>query len=283
MTRVLVTGGTGTLGRALVPALREAGHSVGIMSRSPPGPSADGDAEWAQADLRTGTGLDEAVHGVDVVVHAATNALDPQTVDVLGTRRLLTAARAAGVEHLVYVSIVGIDDIPLAYYRAKLEAERAVERSGIPHTILRATQFHDLMEQWFLRGLVQGRRIGFLPKAYRFQLIDVRDVAARIAEIVDGPPLERAPDVGGPELLRLGDIARQWREATGRRALLLDLPKPGETAAAYRAGHATTGGNRYGMITWALWLAERYPAGMADSRPARTGSRSRRGARLLRR
>lgn len=253
---MLITGGTGTLGRALSPALGGSGHDVRIMSRRPA--SADAETEWAQADLRTGIGLAEAVSGVHVVIHAATDGLDPQLVDVRGTVRLLTAAGAAGVEHVVYVSIVGIERIPLPYYRAKLDAERIVGESDVPTTILRATQFHELMERWFLRGLVEGKRVCFVPKAYRFQLIDVRDVAVRLGEIVRNGALGRATDIGGPELLTLGQIARQWREATGRHVLLVNALKPGATAAAYSAGHAMTPENRYGTITWREWLAERY-------------------------
>jgi uncharacterized protein YbjT (DUF2867 family) len=259
--RVLVTGGSGTLGQTLVPKLTEAGHAVRIMSHSQ-APSAAADPEWAQADLRTGAGLAEAVRGVDVIVHAASDPGDPEEVDVRGTGRLSTAAREEGVRHIVYVSIVGIDRIPLAYYAAKLETERIVELSGVPHTILRATQFHDLMEQWFLRGLVEGRRLVFLPKRYRFQLIDVRDVSRRLVELVAGEPAGRAADIGGPEALTLGEIAGQWRHATRWRAVILNLPKPGATAAAYRAGQAMTGpAGRFGNITWGQWLAERYSDG----------------------
>jgi uncharacterized protein YbjT (DUF2867 family) len=125
--RVLVTGGTGGLGRELVPRLAAAGHAVRVMSRRTAPAGATG--EWARADLVTGDGLDEAVRGVDVVVHAASNALqDTRATDVDGTRRLAEACKRAGVANLLYVSIVGVDRIGHPYYRAKWDAERALAR-----------------------------------------------------------------------------------------------------------------------------------------------------------
>lgn len=112
--RVLVTGGTGRLGRVLVAVLGERGHDVVAASRRGP----------VRLDLATGEGLDAALEGASVVVHCASAPFrDEQNVDVLGTRRLVDAA---GDRHLVYVSIVGIDRVPTAYYRAKVAAEAEV-------------------------------------------------------------------------------------------------------------------------------------------------------------
>src|SRR2546429_5743133 len=121
---ILVTGGTGALGRVLVALLREGGHEVRVLSRR------------TGADLLTGAGLAEALDGTDVIVHCATDGRH----DVDATRNLIAAASG---QHLVYVSIVGIDRIPFPYYRLKLACERLVEECGLPWTTLRATQFHD--------------------------------------------------------------------------------------------------------------------------------------------
>src|SRR5256885_6583047 len=114
---VLVTGGTGALGRDLVVALRSAGHRVRVMSRRP-GTGAD----WAQGNLATGKGLDAAVADMEAVVHAGTAAAQPWRVratDVHGTRRLLEAAQRAHVQHLLYLSIVGIGGNPHPYLPAQ--------------------------------------------------------------------------------------------------------------------------------------------------------------------
>src|SRR5215470_5115249 len=106
MTRVLVSGGTGVLGREVVSRLLEKGYTVRIMSRSPRRGTTD--VEWAQAHLQTGEGLSDALHGVDVIVHAATDTRLGKT-DVEMTRPLLEQAKAAGVGYFLYISIVGVD------------------------------------------------------------------------------------------------------------------------------------------------------------------------------
>jgi len=133
MTTVLLTGATGVLGRELKPRLLDAGHDVRAASRSPP---TGDEVEWVELDLADGRGIDEVVAGVDIVVHAASDARgDSEAVDVRGTERLLDAAAEADVANFVYVSIVGIDEIPYTYYEHKREAEQAIEASAVPSTI----------------------------------------------------------------------------------------------------------------------------------------------------
>jgi len=115
MTRVLVTGGNGGLGSEVVPRLLQAGCTVRVMSRKSSQANRLPAAEWAQANLETGQGILEAVSDIDVIVHAATSVIKhTRQVDVEGTRMLLERARAAGVSHVIYISIVGIDRIPFA-------------------------------------------------------------------------------------------------------------------------------------------------------------------------
>jgi nucleoside-diphosphate-sugar epimerase len=113
MTKVLVTGGAGMLGREVVKQLTATGSSVRIMSRKRQPPNVLPTAEWAQADLETGQGIADAVTGVDVVVHAASSPFKhTRQIDVDGTRFLLEQARVADVAHVIYISIVGSDRIP---------------------------------------------------------------------------------------------------------------------------------------------------------------------------
>lgn len=279
MTRVLITGGTGVLGRQLTERLsargigeanaREArsasptrlsarGYEVRVMSRKPrPATLAIG-VEWAQAELETGAGLEAALAGAPIIVHCASSPLRrTREVDVDGTRRLLDAARAADVQHFVYISIVGIDRIPTyPYYRVKLDAEREIERAGIPYTILRATQFHDLLDG--VLQLVQRWPFALLPKDLQFQLVDSGEVADALAACVATGPVGRAPDMGGPEVLMSKDIIAAWLAARGLRRLVIHLPLPGKAAAGFRQGLNTCSENRQGKVTWAEWLARKY-------------------------
>ena len=263
MQRIVVTGGNGGLGRVLVQQLVAQGHAVRVMSRQP-APAAAAPYEWAQADLRTGAGLAAALAGAETVVHAASSPFaQTHDVDVEGTRRLAEAARAAGTGHLLYVSIVGIERIPMAYYRSKLAAERVIEASGLPWTIARATQFHSLLDA-MLRRFTAGPLL-LVPASAQFQSVDTGEAAAQIACHALAGPRGRAPDIGGPEVLRLGDMARAWLAAQGRRQALVPLPALDGRLRALRAGCATCPGQRIGRITWAEWLAQTYGA---PARPA---------------
>jgi uncharacterized protein YbjT (DUF2867 family) len=233
MKTVLVTGGTGTLGRPTVERLRAAGHTVRVLSRRT-GP------DLVSGDLNTGEGVAAAVDGVDLVVHLATGL---GKRDVQQTRNLLAAAPAT--THMLYMSIVGIDRNPLPYYRHKLEAERLVE-SRTAFTILRATQFHELLDRIF------GLKVPavFAPKV-TLQPIAVDDVAVRLTELVAEPVTGRAPDIGGPERRSLPELARVWKTARESRRPVLPLRVPGRIFRAFAGGAALVDGPPYGTITFA--------------------------------
>jgi len=257
--RTLVTGATGTLGTAVRPRLGDAGHAVRAASRSPPDET-ERDTEWVELDVVDGTGLESALDGVDVVVHAATAPRgDAAAVDVEGTRRLLDAAEAAGVQRVLYPSIVGIDDIPLSYYEQKTAAETAVEESRVPTTIVRATQFHSFVAE--LLDRVAKLPVWPLPRSVPLQPVDVGEVADVVVEQATTRASGRTDPVGGPEIRSVGELARTYRASRGLRRPVVGLPVPGETASAFRAGHATCPDHRRGAVTWAEWLARRHANG----------------------
>ncbi|WP_025348586.1 SDR family oxidoreductase [Nocardia nova] len=244
MSTVLVTGGTGALGRHVVDRLRERGHEVRVLSRRP-------GAGTHVGDLATGEGVRAAVDGVDTIVHAASDFRRFGTPDLRQTGNLLAAS--GGVRHLLYVSIVGIDAIPFRYYRNKLACERLITESNVPHTILRATQFHDLVAA-VLSG-VQRLPIAPLPRDFRFQPVDTADVATRLADLAEGEPLGRAADFGGPQVATLGELAEVWRQYRGGPKRVLPLPLPGRIARAFRAGANTCPEHADGTRTWADYVA----------------------------
>jgi uncharacterized protein YbjT (DUF2867 family) len=243
-TPIVVTGGTGTLGRPLVERLRASGQQVRVLSRRP-GP------ERAVADLLTGEGVEAAVAGAGTIIHCATTIRGAK--DVRATENLLAAATAAGRPHLVYISIVGIDQLPVGYYRGKLAAEQLIERSGLPYTILRATQFHDLLCTAF--GMLAKLPVLVVP-AIRCQPVEVGEVATRLAELATGEPLGRVADFGGPRVLPLTELARAYLTATGRRRAVLGIRLPGKTFRAATAGENLTPDHADGTITFDSYLAE---------------------------
>ncbi|MFC6756729.1 MULTISPECIES: SDR family oxidoreductase [Haloarcula] len=260
--QTLVTGATGTLGTALVSRLQAAGHEVRAASRSPP---ADGTADWVELDLASGDGLPAALEGVDAVVHAATAPTgDTKAVDVEGTRRLLEAAADAAVENVVYPSIVGIESIPYSYYEHKLAAERVIEDSDVPHTILRATQFHEFVADSF--DTLSKLPVWPLPTEMRIQPVAVGEVADVLVEAAVPDPRGRMAPMGGPEVHSVGALARGYRTAKGLRRPVVRLPIPTATFRAFRDGEATCPDRAVGTVTWQEWLqADGFSSGTPTS------------------
>ena len=252
---ILVTGGTGTLGRPTVERLRAGGHDVRILSRTA-GP------DRVTGDATTGVGLADAMRGVDTVLHLATSA---GKKDGRQTQNVVDAARAAGVSHLVYISIVGVDVNPFPYYRAKLESERIIERSGIPFTILRATQFHNLIERY-----VDLHR--WLPFIISFDVLDqpiaVQEVAERLADLTEAGPSGRPADIGGPEQLPLRTLIDTWQAARGTSKRVVTVRPWGRSIRAFKAGVHMTPLPGYGRETFATF-AEREAERLRASQVAR--------------
>lgn len=252
-TPLLVTGGTGTLGRLIVPRLVEAGRTVRVLSRTPhePGPG----VEYVTADLRSddaGDAIAAAVDGVDTVLHLAGGAKG----DGEAAQRLVRAAAPAGVKHLVHISVIGADRVPIAWFRSKLAAEQAVTGSGVPWTMLRAAQFHDLV----LKTAAAMAKLPVIPVpgGLRFQPVDARDVAARLTELTLGEPAGLVADLAGPRVVPLGDLLRSYLTAAGKRRPLLPVRMPGKAGRAYRDGdNLTLDGADLGARTWEDFLAER--------------------------
>ena len=251
MSTVLVTGGSGTLGRLLVPILAGRGHEVRVLSRRPGGGTHVG-------DLATGDDLAAAVAGAELIVHLASDQRMGRS-DLVQTANLLAAAEAAGsCRHLVYLSIVGVDAIPFGYYRKKLECERLVEASPVPSTTQRATQFHELLAT-ALRAT--GRwPVSVLPLELVFQSVAAAEVAERTADVLEAEPIRRAADFGGPEVLTGWQIAGAWRAVHGWPRRVISVRLPGRAYRAFADGLATAPGHADGRQTWAQFAAARHDA-----------------------
>jgi uncharacterized protein YbjT (DUF2867 family) len=253
MTLVLVTGGTGGLGREIVPRLVAAGRDVRVLSRGDRPVRPDG-VEAVRGDLLRSEGLERAVAGVDAIVHCATSPFRrTRRTEVDGTERIIAAAGRVGRPHLFYVSIVGVDRNPLPYYKAKRAAELLVEQSPLPHTILRATQFHSLVDGFLTR--LARVPVLLVPRGVRLQPVATDEVAARVVALLDEDPAGRAPDFGGPEVRAFDDLARSWMRARGRSRRVVLLPIAGRIARAFEAGVNLCPDHADGKVTWETWLA----------------------------
>jgi uncharacterized protein YbjT (DUF2867 family) len=247
---VLVTGGTGRLGKLVVGRLLDVGCDIRVLARHDR-PAAPGVAFFT-ADLRSGRGIEPAVTGAAVIIHCATSTRG----DVEATRNLVAAASRSGSAHLVYPSIVGIDQLASwGYPKAKLQAEQVVTGSGLPWTILRVTQFYD----YCLTNAQRLSRLGPIapvPAGFTVQPVDPRDAAERLAELALAEPVGRAPDLAGPQVSSWTDLLRSYLQASHRRRWVLPIRIPGTRAVRDGAllpppGHTT------GSRTWEAFLASR--------------------------
>ena len=257
---ILVTGGTGTLGRRLIPRLTAAGATVRVLTRH--GRPDEEGVRYLTGDLTTGDGVEPALDGVRTIVHCAgSNKGD----DVLA-RNLVQPASAQGALHLVYISVVGADRIPIVsavdramfgYFGFKLASERIIAGSGLPWTTLRATQFHDLI-------LTTVRQLAKLPvvpaPVARFQPVETDEVAARLVELAMGEPAGLVPDMGGPRVYTVAELIRAYLRAVGGRRPILPIRMPGRAARAVREGANLAPEHAVGKRTWEEFLAERVPA-----------------------
>jgi uncharacterized protein YbjT (DUF2867 family) len=258
MTVILVTGGTGTLGRQVVPRLQDAGGKVRVLSRR--GRAAGDGIEYVIGDLATGEGIQAATGGAEIILHCAGSSKG----DEVKTLNLARAAALAGARHLVNISVVGADRIPVVsgidramfgYFASKLAAERVVADSGLPWTTLRATQFYDLQ----LKVAQQLTKLPVIPvpAGFRFQPVDTGEVAARLVELALGAPAGLVPDLAGPRVYPMADLLRGYLRARRQHRLIAAIRLPGQAARAVRAGANLAPERAVGHRTWEDFLAER--------------------------
>lgn len=233
--RVAVAGGTGLTGREVVRAVRAAGHEAVVMARA------------TGVDLATGAGLDAALAGVDAVVDVTSADTAAEFARLTGT--LLAGCARAGVRHVVLLSIVAAPRLPeRPHYAGKLEQERRFAASGLPYSIVRATQYHEfgaMMAEWERAGDEV-----VLPEVM-LQPVAVRDVGDVLAELAVGTPLDGVIELAGPERMRLADCARRVLAARGDRLHVVDAPADPRVAVD---AFLPAPGARIAPTTFSVWL-----------------------------
>ncbi len=251
--KAVVAGGTGSLGKETCRQLAASGYETIALSRHRPDSPQPG-VEHRMADLRTGDGLEEALAGTDLVVDAVNALRSPVEVLIEGTSGLLEKCRQAGVGHYIGVSIIGCEEVGFGYYRAKTAQEQVVREASIGWSLIKATQFHELLASAFA-GLARFRLSPRGPVP--FQPIAAATMVRRLVEIAEGGPLNRTEPVAGPEISDLSTLARVWQVNAGRRCLPVRVPVPGKTGRALRGGALTDSAAATPGPAFAQWLESR--------------------------
>ncbi|GAB4025652.1 SDR family oxidoreductase [Spirosoma gilvum] len=262
MNKILVLGGTGVLGSAVVNWLHNKQVDFLIGSRHPVKSesyslvnqlAAD---NWKHVDLISGEGLTESLEGVDTVFHLASGngKIGRESFEAVLTRNLVNAIPTSEVKHLIYSSIVGIDKIPYSYYQAKLESEALIRNSQVRYTILRATQFHNLID--FFIGKLMRYPIGFLPGKLLAQPIHVDAVAHELHQLALAGNQNTILNLGGPQVLDFKTLVRSWMNYQNLSKPILPLPVLGTLMKGFAIGANTCPEKAIGSKTWEDYLQE---------------------------
>ena len=233
---ILIVGASGRLGNVVVQHLLAQGKSIRVMTRNPLGLAhlQQQGVEIVSGDLRDRASLVSGCQGVEQVL-AAAHALDgkgdnnPQTVDDMGNRHLIDAAKAAGVKHFIFVSVQGASpDSPLEFFRIKYRTEEYLQASGLSFTILRPGAYMELWSQLIGQPIrEQGSTTIFGHGNNAINFVSVQDVARFVSIALDDPRARNAViEVGGPENLTMNQLAEIFERASGRQAKKRHIPLP---------------------------------------------------------
>ncbi len=263
---ILVTGGTGMLGRLLVRELLERGREVRVLSRKPqPGvpagtPAAPGEAHWFVGDLHSGLGLPAALDGVTSVAHCAVGSRG----DAQMGAQLMIAASRAGNPHIVFHSATGAEAIRSNYYRDKRAMERLLEDGSLPWTVLRTTHMHEVIEA----GLAHAARLPLMRVASdeKFQPVAGDEVAVRLADWCTGIiPGHHVPSLAGPQALTALELAEIWLKENRKTRKLVAMKLPGTEHEGWRIGAHLLGPERMvGDQTFVEFLVANREGQLAD-------------------
>jgi uncharacterized protein YbjT (DUF2867 family) len=259
MFTILVTGGTGTLGRSVVRKLAAEEKHPRVLTRNANAAIPAG-AQLTLGDLALQTGLVRATQGTDCIIHCASNPSDP-TADIEATWSLLESAARNGVRRFVYISIVGVDRPSIPYYETKYNVERVIRNFDLPSVILRATQFHSFVAGFIQRLTTDSNKEILVPAAVRLQTIETDEVADRLLELANTEFTGRANDIGGPEILPLEEMVKDYLAARKRPANVRTIEAKtfgGLPWVAWTGKAHLCPDHRNGKMTWKEYLRREY-------------------------
>lgn len=237
--RVAVAGATGQVGSRLTEELLNRGHELVAISRTPQGVNErHAGVTYHALDISQPSGLEQAFAGCDAIIDVSDGKSRKASKSTLvkGSENLAAAAQRAGVQSVVLLSIVGIEKSDWYYYQAKLSQERTYQNAGLPHvTVQRTTQFHSFLD--YVHSMMAGIGIIGYMKSAEFQTVDITPVVQRLADLAEQKSATPPTDLAGPSLSPARDLARAYKEATGRRGILMGMSLPGAAGKVFKSGY----------------------------------------------
>ncbi|MBU3026387.1 SDR family oxidoreductase [Zobellia galactanivorans] len=254
--KILLTGGTGKLGKNLIEFLSEENFFIDVLTRNANKPPKE-KVTYINADFCQPKSLQVLKSDYYAIVHCASNPKNAEEVDIKGTTNLIERLRNQKVENFIYISIVGIDKTDFPYYKSKLRTEEIIKKSGLPYTILRVTQFHDFVYNRILNaGIVQAETLA-VPQGLKFQSIDLTDVCEEILNMLKNKPLNNVLEIGGPKILSIDEILNAYVQIIAPDKKVSMIPAQNEFQKLFTTGINTCPYARKGHIQWVDFLKKK--------------------------
>lgn len=248
---ILITGATGLLGKAVCSVLLKRGIQYTVATHRKPIEN-----EMVYLDLASMEGMDSASLNKPIILHLASDKKHPEN-DFYGTKRLLHQIVEQGYNpHFIYISIVGIDQLPITYFKRKFQVEEEIKKSGVSYSILRTTQFHNFIDQILKQSL--KFRLSILPKKILVQPIDVTVVAEKLINMCFEQPSNHIESIGGQEVLSLGEMVDFWLGVKNKHKTVMNMPVWGRTGRSLTGGCLTCEKRTNRGKNWRQWVTDRY-------------------------
>lgn len=249
MKKILVTGGTGKLGKQIVNILYNEGYQVTILSTKDNRELPHG-ASLLVGDLTVPKSLENKLNNFQIVIHCASNPKDSENVDYKGTANLLRAIDSEHMTHFLYISIVGVDKSPYPYYQSKHMAERVTKESKLPFTIIRITQFHEFILHRILGVLIDFNQSTLnVPKGMAFQPIAIKDAANIISTTIERPQYTTI-EIGGPEILSINEIIKTYITHLGKSSEIGEYLSDDNFYNLFTTGKNLSSNGQKGCMKW---------------------------------
>ncbi len=250
MKKVLITGGTGKLGKEIVNQLLFKKYQITVLSTKKR-LELPKSVLILKADLTNIYSLKNNIKDFQIIIHCASNPKDSENVDFKGTLNLLQSINNKELPHIIYISIVGVDKSTFPYYQHKYQAETIIQESEFPWTILRITQFHDFVLHQVIDSLDnKDDSIFKVPKQMAFQSIDIKNVAEFISSIISDDPKNSIITLGGPEVLNIKDMVKIYLTEVGRSAKIKEVITNNSFYKIFTTGINLCPNEKIGTIKW---------------------------------